>query len=129
MREFKKRKTLASEILRIALGTLGVLALGSLAFFAGRAAWEMYGKFAAAAAARAQAEAQLGDLEARQAKIQADVEDLSSERGMEAAVRERYGVARPGEGEIAIVRTATTSEPILEEQGFGAKLWRMLFVW
>jgi cell division protein FtsB len=129
MRDFKKRRTLGSEILRVFLGTLGVLALAALAFFAGRATWDMYGKFAAAASARADAEAELAELRGRQERIRTDVDALSSERGVEAAIRERYGVAKPGEGQIAIVRSATSSEPFKSETGVFEKLWRMLFVW
>lgn len=129
MRDFKKRRTKGSEMLRVSLGLIGVLGLAAVAFMASRAAWDMYGKFAAASVARAEAEGQLADLQDREAKIEADVAELSSERGIEAAVRERYGVAKPGEGQIAIVRQASTSEPLREESGFFQSLWRSLFVW
>lgn len=129
MREFKKRRTVASEILRMTLGLAGVLVLVGAVFLASRAAWGMYGKFASAAEARSEAEGQLADLQDRYKKMQADVAEFSSPRGLEAAVRERYGVARPGEGQIDIVRTASTSESVPRNTGFFEKLWRMLFVW
>lgn len=129
MRDFKKRRTRGSEILRVSLGFLGIMALATVAFMASRAAWGMYGKFAAASAARFEAETKLKELEAREAKIRAEVSALSSERGIEAAVRERYGVAKPGEGQIAIVRQSTSSEAIPVKAGFLEKLWKSLFVW
>ncbi len=129
MREFKKRRTIGAEILRMSLGALGVLALGLVAFGASRAAWTMYGKFTEAAAARAGAEAQLQELEQRDQTIKADVAALSSNRGVEAALRERYGVALPGEGEINIVRQASSTGPFIEQVGFLQKLWQLLFVW
>lgn len=129
MREFKKRRTLASEILRVSIGLAGVLALCGVAFVASRAAWGMYGKFAAAASARGVAETELSNLQDRYTKIHADVDEFSSERGMETAIRERYGVAKPGEGQIDIVQQSTTTEEVRREPGFFDRLWRMVFVW
>jgi len=129
MREFQKRRTIGAEILRVSAGMAGIAALVGVAALASRAAWDMYGKFAEAAAARATAEAQLGDLQERHQKIEAGVQALSSERGLEAEVRERYGVARPGEGQITIVRQASSTEVLRQEPGLFQKLWQMLFVW
>ncbi len=129
MREFKKRRTVGAEILRMSLGTLGILALATVAFGASRAAWAMYGKFTEAASARAGAEAQLQELQLRDQTIKADVSALSSERGVEAAVRERYGVALPGEGQINIVRQGSSTEALRQEPEFFQKLWQLLFVW
>ncbi len=129
MREFKKRRTVGSEVLRISIGMAGVILLGLVAFAASRAAWDMYGKFASASEARSTAEGELATLQDRYVKIHTDVQALSSERGLEAAVRERYGVARPGEGQIDIVRESTSSDAVRQEPGFFERLWRMLFVW
>lgn len=129
MREFKKRRTEGAEVVRVLVGTLGVMVLCVVAFGASRAAWDMYGKFASAAAARAGAEAQLEELQAREAKVKADVEAFASERGVEAQLRERYGVARPGEGQIDIVREASSTEILRREKGMWETLWDLLFVW
>ena len=129
MREFKKRRVSGMEVLKISAGVAGIVALAGVAFIASRAAWGMYGKFAEAATARASADTQLQDLRERRQKIDVDVQALSSERGLEAQVRERYGMARPGEGEINIVRQATTSEVLKQNPGMLQKLWQMLTVW
>jgi cell division protein FtsB len=129
MREFKKRRTTGAAILRISAGAAGVLLLAGVATVASRAAWDMYGKFAEAAAARASTETQLQELQDRHQKIEADVQALSSERGLEAQVRERYGVAKPGEGQITIVRLASSTEVLRQEPGLLDKLWHLLFVW
>ena len=59
-----------------------------------------------------QAEANVGDvakeesrseLESQQTKLQKDLEDLETSRGMEAALRQQYAVAGAGEGLIVIV--------------------------
>ncbi len=128
MQDFRKRRS-NSETVGLIARTLGALVLVAVAFVAVRGAFAMYGKFAAAAAARSNAEAQVQELEARHTTIAAEVDSLGSDRGVEAAVRERYGVARPGEGEIDIVRQATTTAPVAVDQGFWSRLWRMLFVW
>ena len=129
MREFKKRRTAGAEILRVSLGVAGIAALFGIAFIASRAAWDMYGKFAEASTARTTAEVQLQDLRARDQKIEADVQALSSARGIEGTVRERYGVALPGEGEIRIVRQATSTEVLRQEPNLLQKFWQSLFVW
>lgn len=129
MKEFKKRRVSGMDILRVSAGVAGIAALAGVAFIASRAAWGMYGKFAEAAADRASAETQLHDLQERRQKIDADVQALSSERGLEAQVRERYGLVRPGEGEISIVRQATSSEVLKQSPGILQKLWQMLTVW
>ena len=117
------------EIFRISAGVAGIVALAGVAFIASRAAWGMYGKFAEAASARASADVQLRDLQERRQKIDAEVRALSSERGLEAQVRERYGLVRPGEGEINIIRQATSSEVLKQNPGILQKLWQMLTVW
>ncbi len=129
MREFKKpgRRVLDPTEL-IKSGALLVL-LCVLAFFAVRGALGMYSKFAEAAAARSSAESELTQLQQRYGVVKAQVEELGSSRGIEAAVRERYGYARPGEGEIDIVQQASTTAPKQAPQSFFAKLWRLLFVW
>ena len=129
MREFKKRRTAGAELLLIFLSGAGILALVGIATVASRGAWDMYGKFTEAAAASVAAETQLQDLQERHQKIGAEVQALSSERGLEAEVRERYGVARPGEGQITIVRQASSTEVLRQEPGLLDKLWQLLFVW
>ena len=129
MMEFKKRRTTQAELLRIVGGTLGMLALAALAFVAVRGAYGMYGKFAEAAAARAGAESQLAELQGRYASVKADVDAFSTDRGVEAALRERYGVAKPGEGQIDIVREASTTEPVAQQKNLLQKLWELISVW
>ncbi len=46
---------------------------------------------------------ELAALEARQATLQANMNELSTERGQEATLRQTYGVARPGEEVIIVV--------------------------
>jgi cell division protein FtsB len=127
--DFKKRQSKSAQYVELAKGAGAILALAAVAFLAGRAALDMYGKFAAAAAARADAEAQLAELQERYTSVKAQVDALNSPRGVEAVVRERYGVARPGEGEIDIALEASSSVTQAPKQGLWDKLWHLLFVW
>lgn len=130
MRDFKKRRAQGKDLLRVGLGGAGVLLLLVVAFFTVRGAWNMYGKFSGASEARTIAESQLAALEARYLAVKSDVESLKSERGIEAEVRERYGVVRPGEGQIDIVRQAsTTGDVAVKKQTLFERLWDLLFVW
>lgn len=90
----------------------------------------MYGKFASASQADAAAQVELEDLRRQEAQIGAAAQALASDRGVEAGVRERYGVARPGEGQIDIIRReATTTDVGTKEPGLFTKIFRALFVW
>lgn len=129
MREFKKRRTKGADILRVAIGSLGIVGLVAVAVGGSRAAWGMYGRFSDAAAARAGAERQLVYTQERYQNIEKNIENLSSERGVEAELRQRYGVVRPGEGQIDIVRQSTSTEVLRQEPAFLGRLWQALMVW
>ncbi|HEV7449365.1 MAG TPA: hypothetical protein VGP13_02385 [Candidatus Paceibacterota bacterium] len=130
MQDYRKRRSSKQDVMRAVLGALGVLLLALVAFFAVKAAWGMYGKFAAASEADAAAHADLDGLKKQYTQVGAAAEALSSDRGMEAGVRERYGVAKPGEGQIDIIRReATTSAAAADEPNIFVKIFRALFVW
>lgn len=90
----------------------------------------MYSKFAAASQADVSAQAELETLRSQVSMVGASAEALASQRGVEAGVRERYGVARPGEGQIDIIRReATISTPRADEPNVFVKIFRAIFVW
>lgn len=90
----------------------------------------MYDKFVAASEADAAAQSELEEIRKQHGEIGAAVEALMSERGVEAGVRERFGVARPGEGQIDIIRReAPTTTRQVDEPGLLTKIFRALFVW
>lgn len=95
-----------------------------------KAAWEMYQTFDIAAEERAMAEAELAALELEHAQMSAILKSFGSERGVEAAIRERFGVVKPGEGEIRIVRVEESGT--VEEAAHGnpfSRLFNALFKW
>lgn len=130
MREFKKRHTKQEEMARLGVKTLGVVVLFGFTVLLAHAAWDMYGKLVAASQAKSEALSQLASLEAQQKGVTRTITKLTTERGVEAEVRVRFGVARPGEGEIDIVedRSSTTS-PVGHTPSWWQGVYQTLFVW
>ncbi len=130
MQDYRKRRVGRQDVTRAGIGALGILFLMLLAFFAVRGAWGMYTKFAAASAADAAAQTELETLKSQVHLVGASAEALVSMRGVEAGVRERYGVARPGEGQIDIIRREASSTPAeADKPNIFVKIFRALFVW
>jgi len=55
---------------------------------------------------------------------------ISTPEGQEKELRERFGVVKPGEGEIQIVQApATTTNAPEPQEGWWARVFHALFVW
>lgn len=65
--------------------------------------WGIFEKEERARYAAEEAKAQLASLREREATLKQNLEDLATDRGREASLRETYGVARPGEEVIIVV--------------------------
>src|SRR5690242_8021351 len=124
MTDFRHRRGRRAALVRLGLRTLGVLGLLLVTIVAARGAWDMYGKFVAASDAQTDAQTQLAQLQAQYAQVHAQAQDLSTTRGQEAQLRQRYGVAKAGEGEIDIVRQASTTPG---DTGADAPWWERLW--
>lgn len=113
------------------MGVCMVVVLLFVTFGSVRSAWGMYGKFAEAASANDAAQQNLAQMKAQKQSVEAEVEALSSTEGQEAQLRQSYGVALPGEGQIQIVRTAssTAARPAAPSGNFFVRLIKALFVW
>ena len=130
MHEFKKRRSVRESVLRFYIGVIGLLMLLFLTVVAVKAAWGMYGKFSAASQSSMVAQQELTLLQTQEAQVRTAVEELSTPRGVEAQIRQRYGVAKPGEGEIRIVHDASTSSAQASPQGnVFVRIWHALFPW
>lgn len=130
MREFKRREQGPGMPLFL-LKCMGALVLLVLSVLAARGAWEMYARFRIASLEAGGAKSELMSLKGREREIAASVASFSSERGVEREVRERYGVVRPGEGKIEIVRDPESEElgPLQAEGNVVTRFLRSLFVW
>lgn len=96
---FSKRgdpiRLLGKRVLMLALVTLLAFVLIEL--------WDVYQKERESRVLRLQAEAQLEEMRVQERHLSAEIEDLRTVRGKEAALREQYEVGRDGEGLIVIV--------------------------
>ena len=137
MRDFKKDRSIRSgkgdrrhQYARMA-GGLGVMVmLALLVFGSARAAWDMYQKFSEASADDAAAQGELANMQAQYQSISSTTDALQTDRGLEAAIRTRYGVGRPGEGEIDIIRQAsTTGAGGSSDTSWWSRLWHAVFIW
>lgn len=85
--------------------------------FAAHAAWEIYVKDRTAADRLAQAQANLSRLQAQQGSLTEKIQYLSTDRGVEAELREKYRAVKDGESVAVIVDapeasgSAATSTP------------------
>jgi len=130
MQDFTKRRR-GPVVRRFFFGLVLLAVLGFVTFGAAHAAWGMYGKFAEAASANDAAQQNLAHMQTEEASVQAEVASLSSQEGQEAQLRQSYGVALPGEGEIQIVREAPTSTApaAAPAGGLFSRILKALFVW
>jgi cell division protein FtsB len=126
----KKRHGRGAQLLHFLLRAGGVFLLLLIAVLSGRATWDMYQKFTLAAQAHDEAQKGLDALQQKQAHIAAAVDALATERGVEQEIRERFGVAKPGEGEITVVRDPKEASSTAQGQkGLFERIWNALFVW
>ena len=76
------------------------------------------------------AQAELGNLQVQKEKLAASLAHISTQAGQEKELRERFGVVRPGEGEIQIVHNvATTSGVQTQKPSWWLRVFHALFVW
>lgn len=130
MREFKKRQQTGATILRFLVLSVGTLALFMLSVVAVQAAWGMYGTFTVAKEAKDSAEGQLAALKDAEERLSAAVVSFETTRGVEHEIRERFGVAYPGEGEIQIVREAGDGvEQDTENGSLLSKIFNSFITW
>jgi cell division protein FtsB len=106
-----------------------LLLLGLLAVIAGLGSgvWSTRQKEHESATLKAQAQAQLADLQHRQQQLNSDIGKLQTKEGLEAALRQQYALAAEGEQLIVIVDKpeASTSIPTTTAPTF----WQRLFSW
>ena len=125
------RRTLRVEdYLRAVLSSAGLVLVLMFLTVAFRASWGMYGKLSEATQEDRAAKQEVAALQTEKARMEEEISFLSSRRGEEAVLRERYGLALPGEGVIQVVgedASASSVSPLGES--FGARLWSTLTPW
>lgn len=109
MREFQEKnrykKYLYSKV------TIGILIF--MILIAARATWNVLAKEHQSAANALQAQSELNRLTDRQELLGTEINKLSTDDGIDEAIRQKFGVSKPGEEMIVIVekdQTPTTTE-------------------
>jgi len=99
MLDFKKRnKSWRSIYQKIFIFILAVMVI-----FLGNASWNAYQKYKVAKGNRDNAAAELGKLYEREEKLKEDTDLLKTQEGIETLLRQRFNIAKEGEGVVVIV--------------------------
>lgn len=96
--------------------------LGILIIVAGWNTWDMYQKWRLSEEALEKTRVSYDNLEKREVFLDQKIESLSTTGGVEAEVRQRFGVAKPGEGVIVVLSDEEEQQLVEEEQGWWAKM-------
>ncbi len=95
VRIFMRRVWIASLFAVVVLLSIGV--------------WGIYQKDQESKELNVEAQSQLAGLVTREDQMNADIANLQTEEGKEAALREQYNMGAPGEQEVMIVEPASTT--------------------
>ncbi len=90
---------------------LFILLFCVLLFVVLQGVWGVYQKEQESRVLREEAEAELRDLRVREAELHSDISSLSTERGMEEVLRERFEFGKESEGVVVIVEPPTQESP------------------
>lgn len=121
MLDFRERSRLRRML--YAKPTLIILTLITAGLL--QASWSMYKKSEEALAKKEKAAWELEELKQREAELSRDIERLSTERGVEEEIRERFMVAKEGEKVIIVSepeKQKTHSIIVSEEPSFVEKM-------
>lgn len=130
MPEFRRSGRRRVDVRSLALRTLAAALLLVVTVLLLRATWGMYTKMVAASEGQRQTEDQLARLEKQQKGVVVTLSELASVRGEEEEIRQRFGLVKPGEGEIQIIERAQASTTALEDgEPWWRHILRALVVW
>lgn len=107
---------------RLLYSPLTLLVLAALIAVAGYNAWDMYGKSRRAREALTKTNAAYGELATRQAFLDRELARLSTDEGVEAEIRERFGVAKAGEEVIVVLSEEESPAPSAQKPSFWSKV-------
>ena len=122
MATFQQRK----DPLRLMWRRFAAVVLLCVLAIAVRGVWGVYQKEKDSERLRTEANASLIDLQKRQVELQANISNLKSEQGIEAELRERYDLARAGEGVVVIVEPQKAPAP---QQQTTLQRFKSFFSW
>jgi hypothetical protein len=92
----------------------------------------MYGRYEHARIGELQAKSAYAAVEARYQNVSEDLEHIETPQGKEGALRQRYNLARPGEGAIRIVASKPPPEEATKpaaQENMWAAIWHGITPW
>ena len=103
-----------------------ILALGAALVVMSGALIRAYSGYSAASELKRAAGREGAEVDERLTTMGASVASLATERGIEAEIRERYPVVKPGEIEFVLLKGAEPQSEVKEEVGFWKGLYDIL---
>ncbi len=89
----------------------GWLVLIVLAVLLMRAVWGMHLRFQEAEKYQERAQKELTNVEGREKELRENIASLKNDRGIEAALRDRFGLVKEGEGVVIVVDEEVSEVP------------------
>lgn len=103
-----------------------ILALVGFLILVGMATWRVASRGLEAKALHEGAQKNLDELYARKTSVDASLEALNSDRGIEEEIRSRYQMGKPGESEIVVVNGNASAT---KDAAPPPSIWDGLFSW
>jgi cell division protein FtsB len=99
------------QIKKVVYSRMTILVLFILLIFLAKATYDIYQREQLSIADYGSVKKQYDDLESRQALLNNEIAQLSTQAGVEEQIRDRFSVAKPGEEVITVVDQASTTMP------------------
>lgn len=120
MRDFQRKRKIRKVL--YSKGVLFLLLL--LLLFIGKATWNLYAKERESRANLTRVEAELQNLNLREARLRGDIARLEGPEGIETEIREQFQVAKPGERMVVLVNKEEPEPgPTVKEQSLVSKFF------
>ena len=103
------------------------MGLTALLTAVGFATWRVYSKGQDAKQAREDAEKALADLTARKSAVEATLNRLNTEQGIDAEIRNRYQLVKPGEEQIVLIQSQQKANASSSTESKG--MWETFIGW
>lgn len=107
---------------RVIASPLTFIVLAGIIAVVGWNTWDMYTKWRTSNEALAEAHIAYKELQEREVFLSQQIDVLSTDAGVEAEVRDRFGVAKEGEKVIVILNEEEQGELVEEEVGFWSRV-------
>lgn len=125
MREFSRKR----KVRQIMFSVPVLILLFIILFFVAKGSWGVYKKYSLSKNELENSQSDLALLEEKKKTIEAKIEKLNTETGVEKEIRSKFDVAREGEKLIVIVEDKITEEIVVEEKGFIGKFFTTIGGW